>query len=74
LILRAGDKTARITQSAGASHVERRIDAPGYHVISLSPADPSSPEELVALQLARGRQNSLFKKILPRFRRMLVCR
>jgi glucose-6-phosphate dehydrogenase assembly protein OpcA len=74
LILRAGDKTARITQSAGASHVERRIDAPGYHVTSLSPADPSSPEELVALQLARGGQNSLFKKILPRFRRMLVCR
>jgi glucose-6-phosphate dehydrogenase assembly protein OpcA len=74
LILQAGDKTARITQSAGASHVERRIDAPGYHVTSLSPADPSSPEELVALQLARGGQNSLFKKILPRFRQMLESR
>lgn len=74
LILRAGDKTVRITQAAGAAHVERRIDAPGYHVTSLSPADPSSPEELVALQLARGGQNSLFKKILPQFRRMLERR
>jgi len=71
LVLRAGDKTARISQSAGASHVERMIDAPRYHVTSLSPADPTSPEELVGLQLARGGQNSLFKKILPQFRRML---
>ena len=40
-------------------------------VTSLSPADPSSPEELVALQLARGGKNSLFQKILPRFRKFL---
>lgn len=71
LILRAGNKSAHITQAAGAAHVERRIDAPGYQVTSLSPVDPTSPEELVALQLARGGKNSLFQKILPRFRQLL---
>jgi glucose-6-phosphate dehydrogenase assembly protein OpcA len=71
LILRAGSRSAHISQSAGATHVERRIEAPGYQVTSLSPADPASPEELVALQLARGGKNSLFRKILPRFRELL---
>ncbi len=71
LVLRAGDKIARISQAKGASHVSRQIDAPGYHVSSLSPVDPTSPEELVALQIARGGKNSLFQKILPRFRKIL---
>ncbi|MBC8128305.1 MAG: glucose-6-phosphate dehydrogenase assembly protein OpcA [Gloeobacteraceae cyanobacterium ES-bin-144] len=71
LILRAGKKSAHITQSSGAKYVERRIEAPGYQVSSLSPVDPSSPEELVALQLARGGKNSLFHKVLPRFRKIL---
>jgi glucose-6-phosphate dehydrogenase assembly protein OpcA len=71
LSLRSGEKSATITQEAGAAHVKRCIHAPGYEVCSLSPADPTSPEELVALQLARGGKNSLFQKILPRFRRIL---
>jgi glucose-6-phosphate dehydrogenase assembly protein OpcA len=71
LILRAGNKAAHIRQASGAVHVERSIDAPGYHVASLSPVDPSLPAELVALQLARGGKNSLFQKILPRFRGLL---
>ena len=71
LTLRAGNQSAHITQAMGAAHVERRITAPGYHVTSLAPADPSSPADLVALQLARGGKNSLFQKILPRFRQML---
>lgn len=71
LVLRAGERSAQVTQTAGASHVERRVEAPGYAVSSLSPADPSAPEQLVALQLARGGRNSLFRKILPRFRAML---
>jgi len=71
LVLRAGNKTARITQAAGSAHVERRVEAPGYCVSSLSPADPAEPEELVALQLARGGKNSLYQKILPHFRQML---
>ncbi len=71
LILRAGEKSARISQAAGADHVERRIDAPGYQITSLAPVDPVSPEQLVALQLARGGKNSLFQKILPRFLSLL---
>jgi glucose-6-phosphate dehydrogenase assembly protein OpcA len=67
LVLRAGARSAHITRAAGSRHVERRIEAPGYLVTSLSPADPESPEELVGLQLARGGRNSLFRKILPRF-------
>jgi glucose-6-phosphate dehydrogenase assembly protein OpcA len=71
LTLRAGVKSANISQAGGAAHVVRRIEAPGYQVTSLAPADPSSPEELVALQLARGGKNSLFQKVLPRFRQLL---
>ena len=71
LVLRAGGCSAHITQAAGAARVERCIEAPGYHVVSDSPADPTSPEELVGLQLARGGKNSLFQKILPRFRELL---
>jgi glucose-6-phosphate dehydrogenase assembly protein OpcA len=71
LVLRAGNRSAQIRQAAGSAHVERRIDAPGYQVASLAPADPESAEQLVALQLARGGKNSLFHKILPRFRKLL---
>jgi glucose-6-phosphate dehydrogenase assembly protein OpcA len=71
LILRAGEKSAWIRQAAGADHVERRIEAPGNQISSLAPADPTSPEQLLALQLARGGKNSLFQKILPRFRTIL---
>lgn len=71
LVLRAGETSAHITQAAGSTHVERQIEAPGYHVTSLSPVDPTSPEALVALQLARGGKNSLFQKVLPRFRQLL---
>jgi glucose-6-phosphate dehydrogenase assembly protein OpcA len=71
LLIRAGRTTAHIRQAAGASHIERRIEAPGYQATSLSPADPLSSDALVALQLARGGRNSLFAKILPRFRALL---
>lgn len=71
LILRAGEKSASIEQQTGGAHVRRCVHAPGYDVCSLSPVDPSSPEELVGLQLARGGKNSLFQKILPRFRALL---
>jgi glucose-6-phosphate dehydrogenase assembly protein OpcA len=71
LTLRAGDRAAHITREAGSAHVERRIEAPGHHVTSLAPADPLLSEELVAMQLARGGRNSLFRKILPRFLKLL---
>lgn len=71
LVLRAGDRSAVISQPAGSAHVERRIEAPGYQASSLSPIDPIGAGDLVAMQLSRGGKNSLFAKILPRFRAML---
>ena len=71
VIIRAGNTTVRITQKTGASHVQRQLEAGAYKASSLSPVDPKSPAELVAVQLARGGKNSLYQKILPRFRVML---
>ncbi len=71
LTLRAGERSASVRQAAGATHVERSFEAPGYRIASLAPADPASPGELVGLQLARAGRNSLFHKILPRFRTLL---
>jgi len=71
LVLRSDETTVRVTYEKGASHIQRQIESGHYKATSLSPADPSSPAELVALQLARGGKNSLYQKILPRFRAML---
>jgi hypothetical protein len=69
--IRAGATQVQVTQKAGASHVERTLDAGAYHATSLSPIDPTTSAELVAVQLARGGRNSLYQKILPAFRAML---
>lgn len=71
LIIRAANTTVQITQKAGASHIERQVESAGYKATSLSPIDPTTPAELVAVQLSRGGKNSLYQKILPRFRAML---
>jgi glucose-6-phosphate dehydrogenase assembly protein OpcA len=71
LIIRANDLTVSITQKAGSTHVERQVETSLFKAVSLSPVDPSSPAEIVAMQLARGGKNSLYQKILPRFRAML---
>ena len=71
LIIRAANTTVQVTQKAGASHIERQVETAGYKATSLSPIDPTTPAELVAVQLSRGGKNSLYQKILPRFRAML---
>ncbi len=71
LTVRAGDRAIRVRQRPGGDHVERWVETELCHLSSLSPADPTSDEALVGLQLNRGGQTSLFRKILPRFRRML---
>ncbi len=71
LIIRAGNTSVQVTQKAGASHIERQVETAGYKATSLSPIDPTTPAELVAVQLSRGGKNSLYQKILPRFRAML---
>jgi glucose-6-phosphate dehydrogenase assembly protein OpcA len=74
LIIHAGKVTVKVTQKPGATHVERQIETPAFKATSLSPADPTTPAELVAVQLSRGGKNSLYQKILPRFRAMLEAR
>ncbi len=71
LTLRFGNHSVRIAQNPGCGRVERQIDFGDYKAHSISPADPLLPEELLAQQLARGGKNSLFQKILPRFRQLL---
>lgn len=71
ILIRAKDTRVQVTQKPGASYVERQVQTDTYKAISLSPIDPTLPAELVAVQLARGGKNSLYQKILPRFRTML---
>ena len=70
--LRATNVTVQVCQKAGSTHVERHLEAAAYKATSLSPIDPTMPAALVAVQLARGGKNSLYQKILPRFRSMLI--
>ena len=63
--------SAIVRQCPNGAHIERRIEAGEHEVSSLSPADPYSPQELVGQQLSRGGSNSLFRKILPRSRKLL---
>ena len=66
-----GGVTAIVRQCSNGTHIERRIEAGEHQASSLSPVDPQSPQELVGQQLSRGGNNSLFRKILPRFRKLL---
>ncbi len=74
LELRSGGLAVRVSREAGSPHVFREIDSPGYSANSFSPADPDEPAQLVGLQLSRGGKNSLFQKVLPRFREFLEWR
>ncbi|NJM38187.1 MAG: glucose-6-phosphate dehydrogenase assembly protein OpcA [Akkermansiaceae bacterium] len=71
VMIRASQVVVQVTQKAGASHVQRQVESGAYKATSLSPIDPTTPAELVAVQLARGGKNSLYQKILPRFLEML---
>ena len=69
--LSGGGVTVSVSREAGATHLMRRIDAAGHVVEAPGPTDPDDPAGLIGEQLARGGKNSLFQKILPRFREML---
>ena len=71
VIIRSPNTVVSVHQKPGASHVERQVETTTYKATSLSPVDPVSPAELVAVQLSRGGKNSLYQKILPRFRALL---
>ena len=69
--IHSADVSVRVTRDPNNGHLTREIEAPHYHATSLSPCDPDNASELVALQLSRGGKNSLYQKILPRFRELL---
>jgi glucose-6-phosphate dehydrogenase assembly protein OpcA len=69
--LLGGGVTISVSREAGATHLLRRIEAPGHFVEAPGPVDPDSCAGLIGEQLARGGKNSLFRKILPRFRDLL---
>ena len=50
----------------GTGLLEKKVESPNYRANSLSPADPEELSELVAMQLARGGRNTLWKKIMPK--------
>lgn len=69
--LSGGGVTVSVLRDAGASHLTRRIEAPGHVVEAPGPVDPDTCASLVGEQLARGGKNTLFQKILPRYRQLL---
>lgn len=69
--LSSSTTTVRVSRDNGSAHLLREIESSDYKVSSISPADPDSPEALVACQLSRGGKNSLFLKILPAFLQLL---
>jgi hypothetical protein len=71
LRLTAGDVVVEITREPGSNYVARSIESPGYTAHSPGPADPEDSVKLLGEQLSRGGKNSLFAKVLPRFRELL---
>lgn len=69
--LSGGGVTVSVSREAGAAYLIRRIEAPGHFVEAPGPVDPDTCAGLIGEQLARGGKNSLFQKILPRFRQLL---
>ncbi|MCW1883763.1 glucose-6-phosphate dehydrogenase assembly protein OpcA [Luteolibacter flavescens] len=69
--LSGGGVTATVSRDAGANHLIRRIEAPGYAIEAPGPVDPDECASLIREQLSRGGKNTLFQKVLPRFRQLL---
>jgi glucose-6-phosphate dehydrogenase assembly protein OpcA len=70
--LKGGDVEVSVYREAEASFLVRRIKCSTHVVESPGPVDPDSSAGLIGEQLARGGKNSLFQKILPRFRDLLA--
>ncbi|MEP4079923.1 glucose-6-phosphate dehydrogenase assembly protein OpcA [Haloferula sp.] len=72
LVIRAGEVSIEVTREAGASYLLRRVSAPGHVTESPGPVDSDNSVDAIGEQLSRGGKNSLFRKILPRFQRLLA--
>ncbi|GAA5483732.1 glucose-6-phosphate dehydrogenase assembly protein OpcA [Haloferula sargassicola] len=69
--LRGGEVTIEVIRCEGDNYLCRHLEAPGHHIEEPGPVDPESCAGLVGEQLSRGGKNSLFRKILPCFLRLL---
>ncbi len=62
----------RVDCSPGCSHFHGQIiSTRGHEVKTVSPADPSNCQDLVAEQLSRAGRNTLYQQILPLFLTLL---
>lgn len=66
LVFHGKDFTASVVRVQGTGLVEKKVESPNYCASSMSPADPEAVSEIVAMQLARGGRNTLWKKIMPK--------
>lgn len=71
LVLRGDNFEASVSRTADDTLVRREVHAGNYQAVSFSPADPEETGALLGMQLARGGKNTLFRKILPRFVKLL---
>ncbi len=70
--LKGNGAEASVSREKGAPYLTRRVCCAGGYVIeSPGPVDPDGSASLIGEQLARGGKNSLFQKILPKFRELL---
>lgn len=65
------DVTIEVSRDAEANYLCRRLEAPGHRIVGPGPIDPDDSVGLVGEQLSRGGKNSLYRKILPRFLKLL---
>lgn len=72
VVITAGDVEVSVQCERGAKHVQRRLKASCGTHDSLGPAEADDSADLVGDQLSRGGKNSLFLKILPKFRELLA--
>lgn len=66
-----GDARLRVCREPGSSHLERLVTAPGHVAEAPGPVDAEGSMDLVGEELSRGTRNTLFRKILPRFRALI---
>ena len=64
----AGDVQIGVSCGPNCSHFHGHVTTSGGHEVkTVSPADPTCCQDLVAEQLSRGGRNTLYQKILPLF-------
>ena len=69
--LQGNGAEATVSREAGAPYLTRRLRCSDHVIESPGPVDPDGSAALIGEQLARGGKNSLFQKIMPKFRQML---